>query len=156
MWKTWGFDLIICLSTFDIPTNYDVLLPLLGFWSTELNICIFPWGTLTPTLPDVATITRLPRKLPPKVNYQHVHAEGRYPTFISKNFRAEATISDTEHTTFLMYFFCKFLYGPVSAGIVQELHHSIPLMLSDNIYAWGSVFLSNLYRGIYVLLDLIQ
>lgn len=77
LWKTWDLDEIIRLSTFDIPANYDALLPLLGFWSTKFNMFIFPWGSLTLTLLDVAAITGLPIyctaihpcKLPQKVNF---------------------------------------------------------------------------------------
>lgn len=51
---------MIALSTISIPSYYDQLIPLLGYWSTEVNIFIFPWGTLTPTLLDVVAILGLP------------------------------------------------------------------------------------------------
>lgn len=51
---------MISISSFNIRVNYDVLLPLLDFWSVEFNTFIFPWGLLTPTLLDVAAIIGIP------------------------------------------------------------------------------------------------
>lgn len=135
------------LSTFHLSHNFDVLLPLLGFWSSNFNTFIFPWGMITPTILDVAAITGLsafgatvhPLKLLEKVNFHHIHAR--------------ADVTDTGHTTFLMYFFCKYFYGTASAGVVQELQPFIALMTSGSVYAWALYFLVGLYKGIQVMLD---
>lgn len=94
--------------------------------------------------------------LPQDGNFHHVHAKGHYPKFLIKNSKTETAVSDTDHPSFLMYFFCRFFYGTASAGVVQELQPFITLILSGTIYAWGPFFLVGLYRGMQVMLDQIQ
>lgn len=155
MWRSWGLRDIIALTTFAIPHNFDILLPLLGFWSSDFKAFIFPWGMVTPNILDVAAITGFPSfgvtvhpsRLPEKINFSHTHAGGVYSKFLTKNTRIEAEITDTKHTTFLIYLFCEFFYGTGSAGIVQKLHPFFALMSSGTVYAWAP-FIGGLYKGI--------
>lgn len=55
-----GFYDMISLSATTITPCYDLLLHLLGFWSTKFNTFIFSRGVVTPTLLDVTTIPGLP------------------------------------------------------------------------------------------------
>lgn len=89
-WKTRGFYDMISLSATTITPCYDLLLHLLGFWSTKFNTFIFSWGVVTPTLLDVTAILGLPLggkhvhayAHPRKVNHDYVHAKGIDSIFI--------------------------------------------------------------------------
>lgn len=84
LWNSWGLYDMIALSIINIPANFDMFLPLLGFWSAEFNAFIMPWGMPSPTLLDVVTILVLPiygklahpSKLPKKVNFNYIHDRG--------------------------------------------------------------------------------
>lgn len=65
---------MIILSTIEISHKFDVLFPLMGFWSTSLNAFVFPWGMLTLTLLNVAAIRGLP------AGETEVHASLEFPT----------------------------------------------------------------------------
>lgn len=90
---------------------------------------------------DVAAITGLPASgdtIRPaqlaEASFGHVHAKGVYSKFLHENSRDD-DITDTEHTAFLLYFFCRFFYGTTSVGVVQELQLFVALMIIGKVTA---------------------
>lgn len=100
----------------------------------------------TPTLVDDVTILGLPlagKHLhayyePKKIDLGYVRVpKGVYSTFIKQNAKTTTSAIDAKHTTFLMYFFCKFFFGTTSVGIVQEFQTYVSKMMSGDVYSGG-------------------
>lgn len=151
---------MIVLSTIEIPHNFDVLVPLMWFWSTSLNTFCFPMGMLTPILLDVAAILGLPAR------GRKVHVDPNFPTdglvyehdsafqnLLSWDVKKSCHVTDAEHQAFLMYFFNKYVYIINSFTVIKELHPFVCMLLSYQGYSWGSFFLALLYKGKHSLLD---
>lgn len=54
--KLWGIFDTINLTFHDVELNYPLIFSFLSFCSTTMNIFVFPFGFMTITLQDVATM----------------------------------------------------------------------------------------------------
>lgn len=129
---------MIMLSTVEISHNLNVLFPLMGFWSTSLNIFVFQWGMLTPTLLDVAAMLGLP------MEGKEVHAGPDFSTkdlvyehnpafrsLLGWNSNTTRDVTNVEHNAFLMYFFNKYFCNTNYFQVVKEMCTFIHLLLSN-------------------------
>ena len=67
-WKAGGIYEIIMLSKMSFSLNIEMFLTFLGFWNSAINAFVFPFGMMSPTLFDVATMLGLPiigKDIPP-------------------------------------------------------------------------------------------
>lgn len=138
------------MSQHDIPYNPDLLFIFLGFCSISINGFIFPSGTLSPTLLDVAAITGLPisrNKIPSlhhlpcnALNIQFGKITAPYSNFISGNFKVRGNVSDIKHQAFILLWLCKFFLCTNLVAVVIE--YSYYVIILGNCLALGSLFFS--------------
>lgn len=114
---------------------------------------VFPWGTLTPTLLDVAVILGLPADgIEVHANPDFLGVDPSYTyalafsNILVKNAKFSRPDTDGEHHAFLMYLFKKFFYNTKSFGVVKELSVFVQLQTGQK-YAWGPFFLALLYKS---------
>ena len=126
-WDNLSISHCINLSLADPPKNEPLLAASCYFWSDALNAFLFNHGPMTPTLLDVVMLTDLdvtssvnPFNLRFKPHHKlSTKGVGGWKNFISAHSHSSGSVSDREHTAFLMmwldrFFFCGSTLGPTS------------------------------------------
>lgn len=136
---------MVMLSTIEITPNFDILFPLMEFWSTLFNTFIFPRGIMTPTLLDMAAIIDIPsggKDVQSHLNHPiadlHYAFDSACSTLLEQNAQTSCEVSNAEHTTFLMYFFSKYFCCTSSFYVIMEVQSFICMLLSNQAHSWGS------------------
>lgn len=79
-----------------------------------------------------------------------------YTNLLSWNSKTYRDVSDAEHHAFLMYFFNKYFYSTNSFGVIKVGYKGSPpfirMLLSNQGYAWGPLFIALLNKGMESLL----
>ena len=104
---------MILLSKKDIPPNFGLLYDFLRFWSTVVNAFILPFGMMSPTLHDVATIVGLlvdrdevlffHNILDNDLGFQVNKKSNAYSTFFNTFNRGSDLVGEIEHRVFLFF-----------------------------------------------------
>lgn len=148
------------LSCHEIPVNVDILF---GFWNTYINSSVFPFGMMSPTLLDVAAITRLPlhgdevrafsEAVEPMAGFKWSKPHCYYSNFITANSNSTGEVTDLEHHAFLLYWMCIYFICTNLVQIVAEVLNYVQLITSGRALALGRPFLGLHYRSLFVYVE---
>lgn len=72
---------------------------------------------------------------------------------MATRYTGDATVSDSKHCAFLLFWFGKYFVCISLGEVVPELQLYVILVVSGRRIAWGQLFLSCLYRALYNVVD---
>ncbi|XP_051117850.1 uncharacterized protein LOC127242375 [Andrographis paniculata] len=163
-WKIQQIDQAIFLSTLPCHLHEKVLLAMAVFWHPEVCTFLLPTAPIGPTLMDVAMIAHLPivgedpvmgalDGQEPKSDHAGWSLidvkEWGWTKFLIDQQGANGTpVTDREHTTFLLFWLCKYVVvSPSKCVLPSHLDLAIHITLG-RFLSLGTLFLANLFEGL--------
>ena len=140
-----------------------MFLAFLVFWNSTINAFVFPFGMMTPTLFDIATMLGLPiigENIPllydedfEDLSCPISKENAAYDKYIKEHRREQGAVGKAEHNAFLFYWLCKFFICSKSLAMVNEFSYCVSVIIFGRPVNLGALFLSSLYKGLKLWVD---
>ena len=157
-WKTWDIYDVIMLSKMSFSSNIEMFLTFLVFWKSAINTFVFPFGIMSPTLFDVATMLGLPiigEDIPPfyDKDFEDLGCliskeNATYGKYMKEHKQKQGVVGKAEHNAFLFYWLCKFYICSKSLTMVNEFSYYVSVITSGKLMNVGALFPSSFYEGL--------